>query len=168
MTSIARELDDVQLILMCGHNASLAKTLRSSKASAPRAVVEFTPAVRRYLQLADFFIGKPGPGSLSEAVQVGLPIVTVRNAWTMPQERYNAQWVHENGIGIVGTSMRGIKAPVEELLRRLPEFKANVARMPANRAVFEVPGILERILTGASQPLRGEPSFSEGAKHALS
>ena len=154
MTAIAQELDDVQLILMCGHNASLARRLRSLNASAPRAIVEFTPAVRRYMQLADFFIGKPGPGSLSEAVHVGLPIVTVRNAWTMPQERYNTHWVRENGLGIVGTSMRDIGAPVRELLRRLPEFTANVARMPSNRAVFEVPEILERILAGAPGPLQ--------------
>jgi UDP-N-acetylglucosamine:LPS N-acetylglucosamine transferase len=121
------------------------------KSPAPRAVVEFTTEVRRYMQLGDFFIGKPGPGSLSEAVHVGLPIVTVRNAWTMPQERYNTEWVRENGLGIVGTSMRRLKEPVRELLARLPEFSANVARMPPNRAVFEVPGILERIMTGASR-----------------
>jgi UDP-N-acetylglucosamine:LPS N-acetylglucosamine transferase len=150
MTAIAQELDDVQLILMCGHNAPLARRLRSMKASAPRAVVEFTPEVRRYLQLGDFFIGKPGPGSLSEAVHVGLPIVTVRNAWTMPQERYNTQWVRENGLGIVGRSMRRLKEPVRELLARLPEFSANVARMPPNRAVFEVPAILERIMASGS------------------
>ena len=43
------------------------------------------------MQLADFFIGKPGPGSISEAVQQGLPVIVVDNAWTMPQERYNAR-----------------------------------------------------------------------------
>ena len=150
MASIAQELDDVQLILLCGHNAQLARKLRSLKSSAPRAVVEFTPEVRRYMQLGDFFIGKPGPGSLSEAVHVGLPIVTVRNAWTLPQERYNTEWVRENGLGIVGSSMRRLKAPVRELLARLPEFSANVARMPPNRAVFEVPEILERIMASAS------------------
>jgi UDP-N-acetylglucosamine:LPS N-acetylglucosamine transferase len=149
MAAIAQELDDVQLILMCGHNAALARRLRSLKASAPRAVVEFTPEVRRYMQLGDFFIGKPGPGSLSEAVHVGLPVVTVRNAWTMPQERYNTEWVRENGLGVVATSMRKVGQPVRELLARLPEFSANVARMPPNRAIFEVPEILERILAGA-------------------
>jgi len=157
MSAIAQELEDVQLILLCGHNAPLARKLRKMKASAPRAVVEFTPEVRRYMQLGDFFIGKPGPGSLSEAVQAGLPIVTVRNAWTMPQERYNTEWVRVNGLGIVGTSMRKLKAPVHELLKRLDEFRENVARMPPNRAVFEVPDILERILTG-------EPGVSIGPK----
>jgi UDP-N-acetylglucosamine:LPS N-acetylglucosamine transferase len=52
-------------------------------------VVGFRPEVKRWMSLADYFIGKPGPGSLSEAVHMRLPVVTIRNAWTMPQERYN-------------------------------------------------------------------------------
>jgi UDP-N-acetylglucosamine:LPS N-acetylglucosamine transferase len=163
MASIAQELDDVQLILLCGHNVPLARRLRAQKAPAPRAVVEFTREVRRYMQLGDFFIGKPGPGSLSEAVHVGLPVLTVRNAWTMPQERYNTEWVRENGLGIVGRSMRRIKEPVRELLAHLPELKANVARMPPNRAVFEVPAILEHIMARASTavPLPSDETGSE-------
>jgi UDP-N-acetylglucosamine:LPS N-acetylglucosamine transferase len=151
MAAIARDLADVQLILLCGHNAELARQLRGMNADAPRAVVEFTPDVRRYLQLGDFLIGKPGPGSLSEAVQQGLPIVTVRNAWTMPQERYNAEWVREYGLGLVGTSMRSLRPVVNELLMRLPEFKTNVARMQ-NRAIFEVPEILASILEESVRP----------------
>ncbi len=151
MLSIARQLGDVQLILMCGHNRALAAKLRALKSGAPRAVVEFTPQVRRYMMLGDFFIGKPGPGSLSEAVHQGLPIVTVRNAWTMPQERYNTDWVREMGLGIVGRSMRKIRPSVMALLERLDEFKANAQRIE-NRAVFEVPEILERILAASAQP----------------
>jgi UDP-N-acetylglucosamine:LPS N-acetylglucosamine transferase len=62
--------------------------------------------------LADFFIGKPGPGSISEAVQQQLPVIVVRNSWTMPQERYNAQWVRENKVGLVLPSFRSIRAAV--------------------------------------------------------
>ncbi len=53
------------------------------------------------MQLADFFIGKPGPGSLSEALAMHLPVIVERNAWTLPQERYNADWVLENEVGLV-------------------------------------------------------------------
>jgi len=158
MLSIARQLDDVQLILMCGHNRALATRLRALKANAPRAVVEFTPQVRRFMMLGDFFIGKPGPGSLSEAVHQGLPIVTVRNAWTMPQERYNTDWVREMGLGIVGSSMRKIRPSVMALLERLDEFKANAQRIE-NRAVFEVPEILERILAASAQPGQWAPAL---------
>ena len=117
----------------------------SAAARAPRAVMGFTSEMRHYMQLADFFIGKPGPGSISEAVQQGLPVVVVRNTWTMPQERYNTDWVLENGAGIVLESFRHVDEGVRSIIARLSEFKANLARIE-NRAVFEIPEILERIL----------------------
>ena len=154
MQSIARKLDDVQLILICGHNAVLAQRLAAMSASAPRVVLGFTSQIRHYMQLADFFIGKPGPGSISEAVHQGLPVVVVRNSWTMPQERYNTDWVLENGAGIVLESFRFVDAGVREIIGRLDEFRANLRRIE-NRAVFEIPQILEGILeSGAARSVR--------------
>ncbi len=150
MVSIAQELADVQLILMCGHNAALAKKLRALPRAAPHAVVGFTPEVTHYMRLADFFIGKPGPGSISEAVHCGLPVVTVLNAWTMPQERYNPQWVVHHGIGVVGDSFRRLRQPVAKLLAQLPHYTQRVRAMPRNRAVFEIVELIERMLGGAS------------------
>jgi len=151
MRTLARQLDDVQLILLCGHNRALAQALRRRPARAARLIVEFTPQVHHYMQLADFFVGKPGPGSLSEAVQQGLPVITIRNAWTMPQERYNADWVLDNGLGLVVPSHRKVGAAVRTVLQRLPEFKANVARID-NRALFEVPEVLARVLQRSAVP----------------
>jgi UDP-N-acetylglucosamine:LPS N-acetylglucosamine transferase len=163
MQGIAKRLDDVQLILICGHNAALAQHLarRSKEARAPRVVLGFTSQIRKYMQLADFFIGKPGPGSISEAVQQGLPVVVVRNAWTMPQERYNTDWVLENGAGIVLESFRGVDEGVRSIIARLDEFKANLARIE-NRAVFEIPQILERILE--SRALQGAWAAAPGTR----
>ncbi|CAN5299215.1 hypothetical protein BH11PSE9_BH11PSE9_15320 [soil metagenome] len=145
MAKIARALGDVQLILICGHHLPLAAKLKAQRSQAPRAVLGFTQEVRRYLQLADFFIGKPGPGSLTEALHLGLPVITTRNAWTMPQERFNAEWVREQGLGVVIGSAAKIRPAVEELLGRLGEFRARVSRLD-NTAVFEVPRMLARIL----------------------
>ena len=170
MLSIARHLGDVQLVLMCGHHRELALRLRALESNAPRAVVDFTPEVRRHLMLGDFFIGKPGPGSLSEAVQQGLPVVTFRNAWTMPQERYNTDWVGANGLGVVGRSTRHVRPAVLELLSRLQEFKANVCRI-RNRAVFEVPAILAGILEAGDRPATWLPSLrwqAEDIDHRVS
>jgi hypothetical protein len=152
MLRLAKALRDVQLILLCGHNHALAGSLRSLRTLAPHAVVGFTSDVGRYMQLGDFFIGKPGPGCMSEAVQVGLPVITFQNAWTMPQERYNAEWVREQGVGLVLRSARSIRAGVDELLGRLPELRASVRRID-NCAVFELPGILADLLA-ASDALR--------------
>jgi UDP-N-acetylglucosamine:LPS N-acetylglucosamine transferase len=151
MLDIARQLPDQPLILMCGHNTVLAARLRALPAAAPRVVLGFTPQVRRWMQLADWFVGKPGPGSLSEAVQMGLPVVTVRNAWTMPQERWNTVWVRQQGVGTVVTSFRKIRPAVTELLAHLDDYRAAVTAQH-NRAVFEVPQILARILDNAALP----------------
>ena len=129
MAGIARRLANVQLILICGHNAALADRLSAMPASAPRLVVGFTPRVRDFMQLSDFFIGKPGPGSLSEALQQGLPVIVVNNTWTMPQERYNAEWVNEHRVGIVLGSFKDIRGGVSEVISRLPEFRSSVARV---------------------------------------
>ena len=95
MRSIAKRLDDTQLILVCGHNLMLAAQLRA-RALTASALAWCSGSPRKcgyYMRLSDFFIGKPGPGSISEAVQHALPVIVVRNAWTMPQERYNTEWV---------------------------------------------------------------------------
>ena len=145
MKRIAQRLPTTPLVLMCGRNEALAAELRALPASAPRVVVGFTPDVARWMHLADFFIGKPGPGSLSEAVHQGLPVIVTRNRSTMPQERWNTEWIVERGVGVVHRSFRSVQAAVDEVVSRLPELRANVARVD-NRAVFEVPRILERIL----------------------
>ena len=145
MLHIARALDGVQLVLMCGHNRLLAEQCRRLARTARQAVVGFTEEVAEVMRLADFFIGKPGPGALAEAVQLGLPVITIKNAWTMPQERYNAQWVKEQGVGLVVSSLSRLPAATEEMLQRLPEFHAATARID-NRAVFEVPEVLAAVL----------------------
>jgi UDP-N-acetylglucosamine:LPS N-acetylglucosamine transferase len=151
MLGIAKRLPDTQLILACGHNEALARALRALPSRAPRLVLGFTSEVARYMQLADFFIGKPGPGSLSEAVQMNLPVIVVRNRWTLPQERYNAQWVREQGVGLVCPSFAQVDRAVQAMARDLGRFRAATAQVH-NRAVFEVPVILNGILARAEAP----------------
>lgn len=147
MLGIARALAERQLILLCGHNAALAGRLKALAPRAPHAVLGFTPEVGRLMRLADYFVGKPGPGSLSEAVQCGLPVITTLNRWTLPQERYNARWVREQGLGMVLPSLGGIAHAVDDLLHHLPQYRAAVARVE-NRAVFDVVEHLARMLEG--------------------
>jgi hypothetical protein len=169
MTRIAARLSDTPLILMCGRNEALAAELRNQSARAPRVVVGFTSEVARWMQLADFFIGKPGPGSLSEAVQQGLPVIVTLNPWTMPQERWNTEWVREHGLGVVHRSFRTVRSAVDEIVQHLPEYRSRVRALD-NRAVFEVPQILECVLEQNRAWGRGErlapapvPAFAQSS-----
>jgi 1,2-diacylglycerol 3-beta-galactosyltransferase len=151
MLDIAAALDrsglELQLIFVCGRNEELAAALRAQKSRLPRFVEGFTANVNRYMHLADFFIGKPGPGSISEAIQMKLPVIVDCNAWTLPQERYNARWVLEKAVGIVLHNFRGIEKAVGQMIEptTLSWYRANAAALN-NQAVFEIPGMIERIL----------------------
>jgi UDP-N-acetylglucosamine:LPS N-acetylglucosamine transferase len=146
MLDIARRLPDTQLIFICGRNESLAARLRALPMGAPRHVEGFTSEIPYFMHLADFFIGKPGPGSISEAIAMRLPVIVESNAWTLPQERYNAEWVRERGVGVVLPNFRGVREAVTEMVAALDEYRARVAKIE-NRAVFEIPDILARLLS---------------------
>ncbi len=75
MLEISERLRDTQLIFICGRNAKLAERLKAQRADAPRFIEGFTQEVPYYMYLSDFFIGKPGPGSISEAVAMKLPVI---------------------------------------------------------------------------------------------
>jgi 1,2-diacylglycerol 3-beta-galactosyltransferase len=153
MRVVAARLRDRQLVLVCGHNAALAARLRAMHATAPRVVVGFTPRIRDLMCVADYFIGKPGPGSISEALQAGLPVIVARNAWTMPQERYNTEWIEEHEVGVVLDSFRSVRAAVDATIDRIDEFRARIAKI-RNVAVFEVTEILARLLEDAAAARR--------------
>jgi len=157
MVDIAKKLNEassaVQLILICGHNQKLAAQLKSLQTRKPTAVVGFAQNVEYYMALADFFVGKPGPGSISEALQFHLPVIVECNSRTLPQERYNAEWVTENGFGIVVPSFKKIASAVQRLLESatFDEFRRK-ANEYSNRALFEVPVILEQCAERGATP----------------
>jgi len=151
MRRIIERLDQsllhLQLIAICGKNERLVRELKQCQWRLPVYVEGFTREIPFYMRLADFFIGKPGPGSISEALAMKLPLIVELNRWTMPQERFNVAWVRQKGAGVVVRSFRGIVSAVNQLLEptHFAHYRANAAAIE-NRAVFEIPEILERIL----------------------
>jgi len=151
MYDITERLDaanlQLQLILICGRNEELAAKLRAHKWRLPVHIVGFTKEVHKLMRAADFLIGKPGPGSIAEAMVRKLPVLIECNAWTLPQERYNAEWVAEKRVGIVLHSFRDVVDGVRRMLEpaTLADFRRNVAALD-NRAVFEIPEFLAKLL----------------------
>jgi hypothetical protein len=161
MFDITERLDaanlPVQLILVCGRNEALAAKLRARKWRMPVNVLGFTKEIHKWMRAADFLIGKPGPGSIAEAMVRKLPVLIECNSWTLPQERYNAEWVIEKRVGIVLKNFKEVVSGVRQMLEpaNLAEFRKNVAVQNIH-AIFEIPEILAKLL--------GEPSSAESAE----
>jgi hypothetical protein len=137
----------LQLIVICGRNEKLAEKFRARAWKMPLHIVGFTKEVHRLMRAADFLIGKPGPGSVAEAMVRRLPVILECNAWTLPQERYNTEWVKEKRVGIVLNNFREIVSGVKQFLEpgKLSELRANTAALQ-NRAIFEIPEIFAKLL----------------------
>jgi len=161
MVKIAKAIDksavETQLILLCGRHQEAARELRATAHRVPMHVEGFTREIPHYMALSDYFIGKPGPGSLSEALAMHLPCIVERNVWTLAHERYNADWLLEQGAGLVISSFSGIAGAVRQLLSpdEYPRYRAAAATR--NTAVFEIPDLLEAIL--------GRPSAAIPPQH---
>ena len=151
MLRIARALPEEQLILLCGRNEALRQRLERESSGGRRQIAHgYTEQMAALLRLGDYFIGKPGPGSLSEALHCGLPVISFDGSGVMPQERYNAHWLRDEGLGVVLRSVAEIRNGVKALRAQLPYYRKRVARLE-NRAIFEVPEILERLLNEAAR-----------------
>jgi UDP-N-acetylglucosamine:LPS N-acetylglucosamine transferase len=157
MLEIVEQLDSarlpLQLIVICGRNEKLAEAFRGRKWNLPLHILGFTKEVHRLMHAADFLVGKPGPGSVAEAMMRKLPVILECNAWTLPQERYNTEWVREKRVGIVLRNFGEIVGGVKQLLEpaTLLEFRRNVAALE-NRAIFEVPEVFAKLLGEESRP----------------
>lgn len=155
---LERSALDLQLILICGRNQALANQLRRIKTRFPKVVEGFTNQLPDYMRLSDFFIGKPGSVGITEAITLGLPVITECNRLTLFQERPSADWLVDQELGIVVNHFREIDRAVARLLQpeTLARYRANVA-IYRNRAVFEVVDCLETIVNQTGTTLVQEP-----------
>ncbi len=110
------------------------------------------------MHAADFLIGKPGPGSIAEAMISGLPVLVECNSSTLPQERYNTEWVVKKQVGVVVTTLKNAVPAVRSLLEpgKLPALQHNVKSL-RNRAVFEIADFLASKLQENTDPYASVP-----------
>jgi hypothetical protein len=150
MLAIARSLErlhqDVQLIFLCGHNKKVAASLKHSSAHLVQHVEAFTRDVPYFMRLSDFFIGKPGANSVSEAVAMHLPVIVECNRRTVAHELANVNWVRQYQLGLAIKSFQNIDKAVEEMLNPtiFKKLQSNTVALE-NRAAFEIPEVLQEI-----------------------
>lgn len=146
--SLAKDFPEAQIIFICGKNEELRKDLSELAYSAPRVILGFVDNLPYWMDLADVFIGKTGTLFLTEAIARGLPVVTTLNYKTMVQEVPNVEWVREHGLGAIIKNFKETGTAMKSLCK--PDNYQAVKKCIGiihNRAVFEVPEILDKILS---------------------
>ncbi len=159
MLRVAREIEAsrarVQMIYVCGRNDRLRKSLRALPTRYKKHVIGFTTEMRKWMARSDFFVGKAGPGSISEALVSGLPLLIDGRGGYLPQERFNIEWIRQKAVGLVVDRGDEFIAAFTRLIApdALAAFRERVADLD-NRAVFETVDHLEALLERSMTPSR--------------
>ena len=154
--ALLREGPEWHVVAICGDNPDLYAAVRGleQRFGLRLHALGFTTRVADYMAACDVLVTKPGPGSLSEAFHRRVPVVVACDRHTIPQERYNARFIEENGLGVVVKSWRRMPGAVRRLaddpgLRE--RTRGGLAALPENRAVYEALDILARE-AGVAEP----------------
>ncbi len=150
--SLLPEPPDIQIIFLCGRDAALADALRARGWPFPTVVEGFTPAVHTYLGVADIFVGKPGPASVSEAYALGLRLLLDRHLM-LPQERPILRWVERQQAGQSFKTVEQFRCALTDLAAtRPPRSGATASAAGRNAAAREIPDVVAAILGQTSAP----------------
>jgi 1,2-diacylglycerol 3-beta-galactosyltransferase len=144
MFEIIKELDEeklkVQLIVIAGRNKSLEQKLKRSKAqfNLPMRVYGFTDQVHELMAESDMIITKAGPGTIAEAMAMGLPIIIT--SWLPGQEEGNVEFVVRENVGRVSRDPGKVVEIVKELMitSAFNEIKKNIKRVSRPQAAMEI------------------------------
>jgi len=132
-----------QLAVVAGRNERLRARLSAETWPLPVRLEGFVRNVHEWMRAADLLVTKSGPGTVSEALVMGLPMVL---SGALPgQERPNVDYVVQAGAGVWAPTPGQAAAAVRELLapgdRRLAQMSAcarALAQPGAARRVAEI------------------------------
>ncbi|MBU0672279.1 MAG: glycosyltransferase [Candidatus Margulisbacteria bacterium] len=138
--ALSREKLKVQLIVIAGRNKKLETNLKSKikKFNFPLRVYGFTDQVHELMAESDLIITKAGPGTIAEALAMGLPIIIT--SWLPGQEEGNVEFVVRENIGRVSKDPQRVVEIVKELQQPLEfaEIMKNIKRVSRPQAAVEI------------------------------
>ena len=139
----------LQLVVIAGRNQKLYRKLQSTQWQVPVRVEGFVANMPSWMRASDIIITKAGPGTISEALVCGLPILL--SGFLPGQEEGNVTFVQKSGVGVlceepaeIAQTLAGWLTPGDP---RLPQFAACARQLARPRAAQEIAGILDEILT---------------------
>lgn len=106
------------LVFCAGRNARLAARLGEARfqRGVTHSVVGYTERIADYMAVAELLITKPGPGTISEALYMNLPMLLDQTTPLLRWEELNVGLVLRNGFGAALSELDDVGPLVEKYL----------------------------------------------------
>jgi hypothetical protein len=153
------------MVVVTGRNQQLYSHLLRAQHSfeVPAHILGFAHNMPDLMHAADVIVTKAGPGTITEAMACGLPIVLTG---AIPgQEEGNLDWVVQNELGILARTPDEVIQALRELLvpgsPRLQRLRTNVRQVSQPEAALDIARLILKHLPAAE-----EASAWQRARHA--
>jgi 1,2-diacylglycerol 3-beta-galactosyltransferase len=139
-----------QLVVICGRNRELQQVLSARFWPVPTLIKGFVEEMWDWMAACDCIITKAGPGTIAEALALGLPILL--SGYIPGQETGNVPYVLKHGVGVyledpwqIAELVSGWFGPQRENLDQLAQNARRLGRPEAAfRIVDEIASLLEQ------------------------
>jgi 1,2-diacylglycerol 3-beta-galactosyltransferase len=139
---IAEQCPSTSLVIIAGRNKKLERQLKKQEWPIPTFVYGFVREMPDFMRAADILVTKAGPGTISEALIAGLPMVLYSR---LPgQEDGNITHVASNGAGVWAPKPDQISSAINNWLRSPEQYEEavqacnNLARPDAARTIAHI------------------------------
>lgn len=145
-----------QMLVVTGRNRALRADLDRAKAQfrMPTQILGFVDNMPELMRASDMVVTKAGPGSISEAMACGLPIILT--GFIPGQEEGNVEYVRANRLGVFADTPEKLVAFARQLLDpsdpQLAEMRANVLALSKPRASFDIARLILSYVPPAGAP----------------
>ncbi len=147
MFSVARAINQaslpVQLVIVTGRNAGLRRALERMDWRISCRIYGFVDFIPSLMQASDVVLTKAGPGTIYEAITVGVPLLLID--FVPGQESGNVDFVVDKGVGAFAPSPEKAVAVLREWLENpgvLEKMKDNAGKLANPRASLEIVSLI--------------------------
>ena len=137
---LAQHAPQVQLLIVAGRNRRLRARLEASIWPRPPHIYGFVDNMPDLMRAADLLIARAGPGTIAEALVIGLPVILY--GYIPGQEEGNLAYIQEHRAGVYLEQPAGIAQIVLDWTTsqpgRLAELAQNAAKLADPRAAYRI------------------------------
>ncbi|OGO40570.1 MAG: hypothetical protein A2Z04_03760 [Chloroflexi bacterium RBG_16_57_9] len=122
--AIAQARLPVQIVVIAGRNRGLKSRLEEVGWEVPTRILGFVKNMPDWMRAADVIVTKAGPGTISEALIAGLPILL--SGYVPGQEEGNVKLVVDGGAGRLTETPEALVSALRDLVEN-PDLRARMA-----------------------------------------